>query len=86
MKKESKIAALYVPVLLTPLMLMSPAATAESFTHSYNHTVQTSTAFVEYQYTGYCSNTSTFNGTQTFSWDGQPSDSDADSDQSGSDC
>jgi hypothetical protein len=86
MKKESKAAMVYAPVLLTPLMLMSPAATAEPVTHSYNHSAQTSTAFVEHQYTGYCSSTTTFAGTQTFSYDGQPSDSDGDSDQSGSDC
>jgi hypothetical protein len=86
MKKESKIAVLYAPILLTPLMLMSPAATAEAVTHSYNHSAQTSTAFVEHAYTGYCSSTTTFNGTQTFSYDGQPTDSDGDSDQSGSDC
>lgn len=86
MKKKAKEALLLAP-MLTPLMIMTAPATAEVVQHSYNHTAQTSTTFVDRQFsTGGCFSTSTFNGTQTFSYNGQPSDSDADSDQSGTDC
>lgn len=85
MNKKTKQALLLAP-LLSPLMIMTAPVTAEPIQHSYNHTVQTSSAFYDSQVTGACYSTSTFNGTQTFSYDGTPTDSDSDSDQSGSDC
>lgn len=91
MKKEVKNALLMAPLLtpvVTPLMLMSTPVTAEPIPvqHSYSHTVQTSSVFVNSQWTGTCISTMTANGTQTYGYDGSPSDSDGDSDESGADC
>jgi len=79
MNKKAKEVLLLAP-LLTPLMLMTAPITAEPVQHSYNHTVQTSSAFMDGE-DGYCFSTSTFNGTQTFAYDGTPTDSDSDTDQ-----
>jgi hypothetical protein len=72
-------------LLITPLML---ATAAPAFTFEapvYSHAAQTSVGATLAGYTGFCSRTSTFNGTQTFGYDGKPTDSDSDSDQQG-DC
>jgi len=79
MNKKAKEVLLLVP-LLTPLMLMTAPITAEPVQHSYNHSVQTSSAFMNGE-DGICLTTSTFNGTQTFSYNGTPSDSDSDTDE-----
>ena len=84
MKDKTKKALLIAP-LLSPLMLMSAPVTAEPIQHSYNHSAQTSSTFTN-SYTGGCFSTSTIAGTQTFGYNGQPSDSDGDSDESGADC
>ena len=48
MNKKTKEALLLAP-LLSPLMIMTAPVTAEPIQHSYNHTVQTSSAFYDSQ-------------------------------------
>lgn len=72
--------------LLTPLMLVTAAPAVHFDAPVYNHQTQVSVGVQLAQYsTASCYSTHTFNGTQTYGWNGQPSDSDADSDQRG-DC
>jgi hypothetical protein len=74
-------------VLLTPLMLAVATPAAQFDAPVYSHQVQVSgpEEGIQQWTTGYCSSTSTFNGTQTFAYDGRPRDADNDSDQTG-DC
>lgn len=72
-------------LLITPLML---ATAAPAFTFQapvYSHATQTTLGSTLASNTNLCTFTSTFNGTQTFGYDGKPSDSDSDRDQQG-DC
>lgn len=75
MKTETKLA-----LLITPMMLTSAATMAQPVVNAYDHATQSS---VTLDVNGFqpLGSTSTFNGTQTFSWDGQPSDADSDTDQ-----
>lgn len=78
--------------LLAPEDLMTqPVTEAHEVIIEYSHedqkslTMQGALDRMELAQTMYCMSTSTFNGTQTFDWQGNPSDSDADSDSQG-DC
>ena len=73
MKKVVKAAA-----LVTPIVLMSLPVTAEPIPQeiTYSHVTQRTSGDVN----GYGFPTSTFGGTQTFDYRGQPSDSDSDKD------
>lgn len=73
-------------MLLTPLMLASATTTFDVPASQYNHAQQAQAGFQLAQYTGGCFSTSTYNGTQTFTANGRPFDSDNDSDQQGNDC
>jgi len=77
-----------VITMLTPLMLATTATTALFEAPTYDHSNQIADRAViekvQYQ-TLMCMSTSTFNGTQTYGYDGQPSDNDADQDHQG-DC
>ena len=73
-------------LLITPLMLAT-AAPAMTFQEPvYSHATQTTVGatLAGYQ-TAYCATTFTLNGTQTFNYEGVPTDNDGDSDQQG-DC
>ena len=76
-------------LLITPLMLATAAPTFDIQTPVYSHATQTTAGATLAQYrtiqTMLCATTTTFNGTQTFNFQGKPSDSDSDSDQQG-DC
>lgn len=75
-----------VPVLLTPLMLVTAAPSAAFDAPIYSHQAQTTAGVQLAQYrTAFCMTTATVAGTQTFDWQGRPNDSDSDSDQQG-DC
>lgn len=86
MKKEL-IQAVLPAVLLTPMMLSSLPSKMPGFEHAYDHTEQVSSGFqvAAAMGTNFCINTSTFNGTQTYDYQGNPYDADSDSDQTG-DC
>jgi len=73
MKKVVKAA-----VLVTPIVLMSLPVTAEPIPQeiTYSHVTQRTSGDVN----GFSIPTSTFGGTQTFDYRGQPSDSDSDKD------
>lgn len=62
--------------LITPLLLASEPVTVEVVDPSYDHATQVS-ATVEQVKT---MSTTTFNGTQTYDFNGKPRDSDSDSD------
>jgi hypothetical protein len=72
-------------LLITPLMLATAAPAYTIQAPVYSHATQTAVGATLVSNTGYCYSTATANGTQTFAWDGKPSDSDSDSDQRG-DC
>ena len=72
-------------LLITPLMLATAAPAYTFQAPVYSHATQTAVGATLASNTGYCYSTTTMNGTQTFSYDGKPSDSDSDSDQRG-DC
>lgn len=73
-------------LLITPLMLATAAPAFNIQAPVYSHATQTTAGVTLAQYqTAYCSTTTTFNGTQTFTATGRPFDSDSDSDQQG-DC
>lgn len=75
-----------VPVLLTPLMLVTAAPSAAFDAPIYSHQAQTTAGVQLAQYrTILCMTTATANGTQTFDYQGRPWDADSDSDQQG-DC
>jgi hypothetical protein len=61
--------------LITPLLLASEPITVDVVDPSYDHATQVS-ASVEQK----TISTTTFNGTQTFDFQGKPRDSDADTD------
>ena len=65
--------------LITPLMLLSNPVSSETITPSYSHATQATV--VMGQGAGVNSyKTYTSNGTQTYSYNGRPSDADGDSD------
>ena len=67
--------------LITPLMLLSNPVSSETVTSSYSHASQSSqSSIVGAGVNGYTLPTYTGNGTQTYGYDGRPSDSDSDSD------
>lgn len=72
-------------LLITPLMLATAAPVFAVQAPVYSHATQTALGATLASSTMYCSNTNTFNGTQTFTASGKPFDSDSDSDQQG-DC
>jgi hypothetical protein len=62
--------------LVTPLMLATAPVTIDAVAPRYSHETQTA---VE-QVGQFRTSTTTFNGTQTFDWNGKPKDSDSDQD------
>ncbi|MCO4091757.1 MAG: hypothetical protein HEQ34_07360 [Sphingorhabdus sp.] len=72
-------------LLITPLMLATAAPAYTIQTPVYSHATQTALGATLASSTAYCFTTTTFSGTQTFAYDGKPTDSDNDSDQRG-DC
>lgn len=73
-------------LLVTPLMLATAAPAINIQPPVYSHATQTTAGVTLAQYqTAYCFTTTTINGTQTFTANGRPFDSDSDSDQQG-DC
>lgn len=67
--------------LITPLMIATAPVTIDVVTLTYNHQTQTTQMPDGQIGTGpYRTNTSTFNGTQTFDFQGRPKDADSDSD------
>jgi hypothetical protein len=72
-------------LLITPLMLATAAPAFNVQAPVYSHATQTALGATLVSSTAFCFTTTTMNGTQTFAWDGKPTDSDSDSDQKG-DC
>ena len=64
--------------LITPMILATAPVTLDVVPTTYDHVTQQAVA-PDGQLIG--TNTSTFNGTQTFDFQGRPSDSDGDRDQ-----
>ena len=72
-------------LLITPLMLATAAPAYTIQAPVYSHASQTALGATLASSTPFCLTTSTFSGTQTFNYQGKPTDSDNDSDQQG-DC
>jgi hypothetical protein len=63
-----------VPTLLTPLILSVTPATINVPAAQYNHATQGAEVVAQYQ-----TSTTTYNGTQTYDFNGRPNDADNDS-------
>jgi hypothetical protein len=78
-----------VLTLITPLMLSSPSQVVQITPPPYSHISQSRIQEAQWgngtSGTALCITTSTFNGTQTYGYNGQPSDNDSDQDHTG-DC
>ena len=80
-----------IDLILPEDLMTQPVTQAHEVTIEYSHedqksmTMQGALDRMELAQTMYCMSTSTFNGTQTYDYRGQPSDSDSDSDSQG-DC
>tara|TARA_B110000438_G_C15559214_1_gene540369 strand:+ start:143 stop:397 length:255 start_codon:yes stop_codon:yes gene_type:complete len=78
--KEEITQSIATEVRLTPLSLsIKPLSIQASGESSYEHDMQLNTGVDGSIFANTISST-TFNGTQTYSWDGSPNDSDNDSD------
>ena len=77
MKNETKAALLLTPILLASSPIMVGAGEPMS---TYSH--QSQSQVVEGGASGNLWATSTFGGTQTYDWQGKPSDNDSDTDES----
>jgi hypothetical protein len=62
--------------LITPLLIATAPITLDVVDPSYDHATQVSSTIAQVR----TMNTTTFNGTQTYDYQGKPRDSDSDSD------